>query len=107
MTEHNPLFLFTNYDGINEYDVFIGQQDQNDSNSIERCASSGPQKHVTKKSDRLHNHSTLLTTVRHVKSSTFVAGLGNVTYMLQLTVILICSEGTPRLHNRVVLLNRA
>lgn len=107
MLQHNSLFLLTNYDGINESDVFIGQQDQNDSNSIERCAPSGPQKHVTKKSDGLHNHSTLLTTVGPVKSSTFVAGLGNVTWMLQLTIILICSEGTPRLHNRVVLLNRA
>ena len=77
--EHNSLFLLTNYDGINESDVFIGQQDQNGSNSIERCAPSGPQKHVTKKSDGLHNHSTLLTTVGPVKSSTFVAGLGNVT----------------------------
>lgn len=77
--EHNSLFLLTNYDGINESDVFIGQQDQNDSNSIERCAPSGPQKHVTKKSDGLHNHSTLLTKVGPVKSSTFVAGLGNVT----------------------------
>ena len=79
MTEHNPLFLFTNYDGINESDVFIGQQDQNDSNCIERCAPSGPQKHVTKESDGPHNHSPLLTTVGPVKSSTFVAGLGNVT----------------------------
>ena len=107
MTEHNPLSLFTNYDGINEFDVFIGQQDQNDRNSIGRCAPSGPQKHVTKESDGLHNHSTLLTTVRPVKSSTFVAGLVNVTWMLQLTIILICSEATPRLHNRVVLLNGA
>ena len=79
MTEHNPLFLFTNDDGINESDVFVGQQDQNDSNCIERCAPSGPQKHVTKESDGPHNHSTLLTTVGPVKSSTFVAGLGNVT----------------------------
>ena len=79
LMEHNSLFLLTNYDGINESDVFIGQQDQNDSNSIERCAPSGPQKHVTKKSDGLHNHSTLLTTAGPVKSSTFVAGLGNVT----------------------------
>ena len=79
MLQHNSLFLLTNYDGINESDVFIGQQDQNDSNSIERCAPSGPQKHVTKKYDGLHNHSTLLTTVGPVKSSTFVAGLGNVT----------------------------
>lgn len=79
MLQHNSLFLLANYDGINESDVFIGQQDQNDSNSIERCAPSGPQKHVTKKSDGLHNHSTLLTTVGPVKSSTFVAGLGNVT----------------------------
>ena len=36
-------------------------------------------KNVTKESDGLHNHSTLLTTVRPVKSSTFVAGLGKVT----------------------------
>ena len=77
--EHNSLFLLTNYAGINESDVFIGRQDQNDSTSIERCAPSGPQKHVTKKSDGLHNHSTLLTTVGPVKSSTFVAGPGTVT----------------------------
>lgn len=47
-------------------EVFIGQQDQNDSNSIEPCAPSGAQKHVTKESDGPHNHSTLLTTVRPV-----------------------------------------
>ena len=35
--------------------------DQNDGNAIERCAPSGPQKRITKESDRFHNHSNLLT----------------------------------------------
>ena len=40
---------------------FIGQYNQNDRNSFERCALSGPQKHITKESDGFHNHSTQLT----------------------------------------------
>ena len=42
---------------------FIGQYNQNDRNSFERCALSGPQKHIPKKSDGFHNHSTQLTMV--------------------------------------------
>ena len=42
---------------------FIGQYNQNDRNSFERCALSGPQKHITKESDGFHNHSTQLTMV--------------------------------------------
>ena len=46
---HNPCFLLANCDGINKKcDVFIGQYDQNARNAIERCAPSGPQKHITK-----------------------------------------------------------
>ena len=41
----------------------MGQQDQNDGNAIERCASSGPQKHITKESVGFHNHSNLLTMI--------------------------------------------
>lgn len=37
-------------------------------NAIERCAMSGPQKRLTKESDRLYNHSTLLT-MPHVGAS--------------------------------------
>ena len=40
---------------------FFGQYNQNDRNSFERCALSGPQKHITKESDGFHNHSTQLT----------------------------------------------
>ena len=32
-------------------------------NAIERCAPSGPQKHLTKDSDGLYNHSNLLTMI--------------------------------------------
>ena len=35
-------------------------------NSFERCALSGPQKHITKESDGFHNHSTQLTMMRTV-----------------------------------------
>ena len=43
---------------------FIGQYNQNERNAFERCALSGPQKHITKESDGFHNHSTQLTMVR-------------------------------------------
>ena len=33
-------------------------------NSFERCALSGPQKHIRKESDGFHNHSTQLTMVK-------------------------------------------
>ena len=36
-------------------------------NAIEFCAPSGPQRHITSASDGLHNHSKLLTMVKHVK----------------------------------------
>ena len=61
---HNPLFsvgkLLRNKLKCN---VFIGQYNQNDRNSFERCALTGPQKHITKESDGFHNHSTQLTMV--------------------------------------------
>ena len=53
--------LLANCCGINYCNVFIGQYNQNDRNSFERCALSGPQKHITKDSDGFHNHSTQLT----------------------------------------------
>ena len=34
--------------------LVIGQYNQNDRNSFERCALSGPQKHITKESDGFH-----------------------------------------------------
>ena len=40
--------------------VFIGQCNQNERNAFECCALSGPQKHITKESDRFHNRSTQL-----------------------------------------------
>ena len=58
-------FLLANCYGINQCNVFIGQYNQNDRNSFERCALSGPQKHITKESDGFHNHSTQLTMVLH------------------------------------------
>ena len=39
---------------------FIGEYNNNAKNAIERCAPSGPQKHITKESG-FHNHSTPLT----------------------------------------------
>ena len=56
-------FLLANCYGINYCNVFIGQYNQNDRNSFERCALSGPQKHITKESDGFHNHSTQLTMI--------------------------------------------
>ena len=56
-------FLLANCDGISQWDVFIGQYDQNAGNTIERCAPSGPQKHITKESGGFHSHSNLLTMV--------------------------------------------
>ena len=55
--------LFANCDGIKYCDVFIGQKYQNFRNAIERCAHSSPQKLITKASDGLHYHSTVLTMV--------------------------------------------
>ena len=55
MKVHNPLFSVGKF--------FLGQYNQNDRNSFERCALSGPQKHITKESDGFHNHSTQLTMV--------------------------------------------
>ena len=43
----------------------FGQYNQNDRNSFECCALSGPQKHITKETDGFHNHSTQLTMVVH------------------------------------------
>ena len=40
---------------------FLDNKYQNHRNAIERCAMSSPQKRLTKESDRLYNHSTLLT----------------------------------------------
>ena len=56
-------FLLANCYGINKCNVFIGQYNQNDRNSFERCAISGPQKHITKESDGFHNHFTQLTMI--------------------------------------------
>ena len=59
---HNPLFsvgkLLRNK--LMQRSNIIGQYNQNDRNSFERCALSGPQKHITKESDGFHNHSTQL-----------------------------------------------
>ena len=66
---HNPLFSV----GKLLRNVFIGQYNQNDRNSFERCALSGPQKHITKESDGFHNHSTQLT-MTWSKISTKVCG---------------------------------
>ena len=44
---------------------FYWSYNQNDRNSFERCALSGPQKHITKESDGFHNHSTQLTMLMH------------------------------------------
>ena len=43
--------------------LFYWSVDQNDGNAIEHCTPSGPQKHITKASDGLHNNSKLLTMV--------------------------------------------
>ena len=51
---HNPLF---------SVGKLLCQYNQNDRNSFERCALSGPQKHITKESDGFHNHSTQLTMI--------------------------------------------
>ena len=56
MKVHNPLFSVGN--------VFIGQYNQNDRNSFERSALSGPPKHITKESDGFHYHSTQLTMIK-------------------------------------------
>ena len=37
--------------------------------SFERCALSGPQKHITKESDGFHNHATQLTMVKTSRDS--------------------------------------
>ena len=58
---HNPLFSVGKLLRNKLMQVFIGQYNQNDRNSFESCALSGPQKHITKESDRFHNHSTQLT----------------------------------------------
>ena len=55
--------LFTNCDGIKSCDVFISQKYQNFRIAIERSAHSSPQKLITKASDGLHYHSTVLTMV--------------------------------------------
>ena len=70
-------FLLANCYGINWCNVFIGQYNQNDRNSFECCALSGPQKHITKESDWFHNHSTQLTMMitYHLAISIFVKAI--------------------------------
>ena len=64
LKEINPLFSVGKLQRNKLMRRFIGQQDQNDGNAIERCGPSSPQKHITKESDGFHNHSNLLTMVR-------------------------------------------
>ena len=59
-----PLYFGSSLTVLNQCNVFIGQLVQNDRNAVERCVRSGPkseQKHITKESVRLHNHSTRVT----------------------------------------------
>ena len=48
---------------------FLDNKYQNHRNAIKRCAMSSPQKRLTKVSDRLHNHSTLLNMPYYVGAS--------------------------------------
>ena len=56
---HNPLFSVGKLLQSKLTGRFYWSVDQNDGNAIERCSSSGPQKHITTASDGLHNHSKL------------------------------------------------
>ena len=66
---HKPLF-FVRKMGLNKLlmSPFLDNKYQNHRNAIERCAMSSPQKRLTKESDRLYYHSTLLT-MRYVGAS--------------------------------------
>lgn len=59
---HKPLF-FVRKMGLSKLLMprFLDNKYQNHRNAIERCAMSSPQKRLTKESERLYNHSTLLT----------------------------------------------
>ena len=67
---HNPLFSVGKLLWNKLMQRFnIGQYNQNDRNSFERCALSGPQKHITKESDGFHNHSTQLIMLSPIKNT--------------------------------------
>lgn len=60
---HKPLFSFVRKMGLNKLLMprCLDNKYQNHRDAIERCAMSSPQKRSTKESERLYNHSTLLT----------------------------------------------
>lgn len=59
---HKPLF-FVRKMGLNKLLMprFLENKYQYHRNATERCAISSPRKRLTKETDRLYNHSTLLT----------------------------------------------
>ena len=61
MKVHNPLSSVGKLLRNKLMQRFYWSIQSNDRNSFERCALSGPQKHITKESDEFHNHSTELT----------------------------------------------
>ena len=50
---------------------FYWSENQNARSAIERCAPSGPQKHITKETDGFHNHSNLITIVLKLSVDSF------------------------------------
>ena len=56
---HNPLFSLGKL--LRNKSMSRLYCNQNDRNAFERCALSGPLKHITKERDGFHNHSTQLT----------------------------------------------
>ena len=68
-------FLLANCDGINKCNAvsykgrFLRSMiSKRYRNAFERCAPSGPQKHITNKSDWFYNHSNLYTVVEQIFS---------------------------------------